>query len=79
MKITKTMKNAEIYTIAENLLEQFPQGEEKMRPGDLHLPLGVEDGCHRRLGGYRRLSQYRLGARRPLAHLFGGVGIREKP
>lgn len=32
MKITKTMKNAEIYTIAENLLEQFPQGEESKFP-----------------------------------------------
>lgn len=32
MKITKTMKNAEIYSIAENLLENFPQGEEGKFP-----------------------------------------------
>jgi len=32
MKITKMMKNAEIYTIAENLLQQFPQGEESKFP-----------------------------------------------
>ena len=32
MKITKIMKNAEIYTMAENLLEQFPSGEEGKFP-----------------------------------------------
>lgn len=32
MKITKMMKNAEIYTIAENLLSSFPQGEEGKFP-----------------------------------------------
>ena len=32
MKITKTMKNSEIYTIAENLLQVFPQGEEGKFP-----------------------------------------------
>ena len=32
MKITKMMKNAEIYTTAENLLTAFPQGEEGKFP-----------------------------------------------
>lgn len=32
MKITKMMKNAEIYTTAENLLEQFPNGEDSKFP-----------------------------------------------
>lgn len=32
MKVTKTMKNSEIYTTAENLLMAFPQGEEGKFP-----------------------------------------------
>ena len=32
MKITKMMKNSEIYTTAENLLQAFPQGEEEKFP-----------------------------------------------
>ena len=32
MKVTKTMNNAEIYGLAENLITAFPQGEEGKIP-----------------------------------------------